>query len=352
MPAVRCPNNPIITPAEVRPSRPELEVVGAFNPGAVRFGQEVLLLVRVAERPKDVPADCVVGPRWNAHIGRPEFFTIPRDDPQLTAKDRRIFHYRGQFHTTSLSHLRLARSRDGENFQVPEGPTLFPSTAMEALGLEDPRITPIEGTFLITAKVVGCHGIAVALLRTHDFETFESLGLILQPENLDVAIFPERIGGQYVAWTRPVCSTVRAPEMWMVTSGDLIHWGNPRPVLSPRPGRWDGGRVGAGCVPIPTEHGWLEIYHAATPDNVYALGALLTDLHRPDRVLARSSEPILRPEAPYELEGFFGQVVFACGHVMEDADTAAVYYGAADECTCLARISLSEVLNQLARDGP
>ena len=43
----------------------------------------------------------------------------------------------------------------------------------------------------------------------------------------------------------------------------------------------------------------------------------------------RSREPILRPEAPYELEGFFGKVVFTCG-ALTDGDLVRVYYGAAD----------------------
>ena len=49
----RLRENPLITPADVPPSRPDYEVVGAFNPGAIKYKDEILLLLRVAERPKD-----------------------------------------------------------------------------------------------------------------------------------------------------------------------------------------------------------------------------------------------------------------------------------------------------------
>jgi len=41
------------------------------------------------------------------------------------------------------------------------------------------------------------------------------------------------------------------------------------------------------------------------------------DLDEPWRVLARSDAPIMEPLAPYELEGFFGQVIFTNGHLVD-----------------------------------
>jgi predicted GH43/DUF377 family glycosyl hydrolase len=351
MPAVRCARNPLIEPKDVKPTSPDWEVIGAFNGGVVRYGSEVLLLLRIAERPREVPSDYVAGPRWNPQKGQSEFVFVRKDTPGLDPSDPRSFWHEGRFYTTSISHLRLCRSTDGEAFDVPDTPTLFPSSPIDALGLEDARITPIDGDFLITVKVVGHHGIAVRLYRTRDFASFESLGLIFQPHNLDVVIFPERVGGLYYAWTRPVCPTVRGHQMWMASSPDLLHWGAVRPMLAPRPGQWDGGRVGASCVPICTNRGWLEIYHGATPGDVYGLGTVLTALDEPTHVLARCQKPILLPEDRCETEGFLGGVVFACGHVMEGEDTAAVYYGAADESTCLARFSVAELLDQLERKG-
>ena len=117
-------------------------------------------------------------------------------------------------------------------------------------------------------------------------------------------------------------------------------------VMTPRRGLWDGGRIGGGAVPIKTDRGWLAIYHGADEQNRYALGAVLCDLAQPARVLARSAQPLLVPEAPYEVAGFFGNVVFTCGTIVED-DTLAIFYGAADRCVCAASVSLSEVLDSL-----
>ena len=47
--------NPLITPADVKPSRDDMEVLCAFNAGATTYDGKTLLFVRVAERP--VPED-------------------------------------------------------------------------------------------------------------------------------------------------------------------------------------------------------------------------------------------------------------------------------------------------------
>ena len=56
----RLAENPLITPTDVRPSLPELEVVSVFNAAVAKVGDEVILLLRIAERPRsdiDPPPD-------------------------------------------------------------------------------------------------------------------------------------------------------------------------------------------------------------------------------------------------------------------------------------------------------
>ncbi len=91
----------------------------------------------------------------------------------------------------------------------------------------------------------------------------------------------------------------------------------------------------------------MEIYHGATKENRYCLGALLLDLNEPWRVLARSETPIMEPSTPYEKEGFFGQVIFTNGHLV-DGDHLTVYYGAADSVICAAHFSIRSILQSLA----
>ena len=78
------------------------------------------------------------------------------------------------------------------------------------------------------------------------------------------------------------------------------------------------------------------------------MGALLLDLQNPSRVLARSEEPIMEPVAGYEQTGFFGNVVFTNGHLVE-GDQVTIYYGASDEVICGAQLSIKEVLKSLGR---
>jgi predicted GH43/DUF377 family glycosyl hydrolase len=241
----------------------------------------------------------------------------------------------------------LARSTDGVHFKVEERPAMFPERHTEAFGLEDPRITRIGDTFWVTYKAVSSHGITTALAKTNDFKRFERCGVVFCPENLDVVIFPERFENRYVAWTRPVGRHIGLPTIWIARSPDLLHWGAHEPVLAPRPGCWDGARVGASCVPFRTPSGWLEIYHGADPKHRYCVGTALIDGNDPSRILARSQEPLMWPEAGYETEGFFGQVVFPCGADVREDGNLTVYYGAADESTCGATTTVNALLDHL-----
>jgi len=90
----------------------------------------------------------------------------------------------------------------------------------------------------------------------------------------------------------------------------------------------------------------LEIYHGATREHRYCLGALLLDLNDPSKVIARSQVPIMEPIMDYEKTGFFGNVVFTNGH-MVDGDKIIMYYGASDEVICGAEFSINEILSTL-----
>ena len=63
--------------------------------------------------------------------------------------------------------------------------------------------------------------------------------------------------------------------------------------------------------------------------------------------VARSREPIMEPIAEYERIGFFGNVVFTNGHVVDD-DELTIYYGASDSVICGAQFSIREILGSLS----
>lgn len=352
MTANRASENPIITPAMVLPSRPDFEVLGVFNPAVARHDGQVVLLLRVAEAPRKMSSALAAAPIFNAETGRIEIkrWQVTEKGPDVS--DPRLVVDNGRTWLTSMSHLRVARSTDGIHFDVEGLPALSAATVYESFGIEDPRITQLDGTYWITYTAVSHYGIGTGLASTTDFRTFERHGIIFPPPNRNVTIFPEKIGGLYAALHRPMPEGLGQHSIWTATSSDLKSWGNHRLVATPREGSWDDSKVGGGAAPFRVyygkEDGWLAIYHGVTGSPpTYSLGALLLNRHDPSRVRARSREPILKPEAPYEREGFFGKVVFTCG-ALTDGDLVRVYYGAADGVTAVADLSLAEILSGMA----
>jgi predicted GH43/DUF377 family glycosyl hydrolase len=116
--------------------------------------------------------------------------------------------------------------------------------------------------------------------------------------------------------------------------------------MGPRAGYWDEVKIGASAVPVKIDEGWLEVYHGADRNNRYCLGAVLLDAKNPWKIIARADKPILEPEADYEIEGFFGNVVFSCG-LLYEKDKLKIYYGVADTSIAYAEIALQDVLKTL-----
>ena len=104
-------------------------------------------------------------------------------------------------------------------------------------------------------------------------------------------------------------------------------------------------------MPFRTPQGWLEIYHGADKDNRYCLGAVLLDGDDPSCLLARSAKPLLIPEAPYELTGLLGNVVFTCGAVPEDDGTLKLYWGGADKVMCAGTAVIDELVELCLTDS-
>lgn len=346
--AKRVAQNPIITPEAVKPSEPDMEVVGAFNPGAIRYGEEVFLLLRVAERPILEDADHFVGvPVLNlnhSNSRRLEILRFPRHSPLTDLSDPRAVSYEGRIYLSSISHLRLARSRDGVHFTVDPEPTFFPETPYEEYGIEDCRITQIEDTYYITYTAVSRYGICVGLASTHDFKQFKRHGLILHHENKNVTLFPRKVNGRYVAIHRTAPSAFNGPNMWIAYSPDLLSWGDHQFLMAPRAHDWDSRRIGAGAPPIETPEGWLIVYHGVNAKDGYCAGVALLDLEVPHRVLRRSNEPLIAPIEDYEVSGFFERVVFPTGLVPMDDGRWMVYYGVADRSVAVAETTLEELL--------
>ncbi len=193
----------LLRPEDVTPSRDDFEVVGVFNPGAVRVDDEVVLLVRVAERPKERRPGFTGLPRWDPIDGLTVDWVA---DDELDVVDPRLVKRKGdgRVRLTFTSHLRVIRCGDGRAVTEITDVTFCPQVELEEFGVEDPRITLLEGVFYFTYVAVSRHGPATALGSTTNFRTFDRHGIIFCPENKDVVLFPDKVSSNFAALHRPV----------------------------------------------------------------------------------------------------------------------------------------------------
>ncbi|MFQ6615339.1 MAG: glycosidase [Fidelibacterota bacterium] len=245
-------------------------------------------------------------------------------------------HERFGPYTNSLGY---AVSMDLVNWERSDNPILEPRAPQEARGPEDPRIVELDGLFYMVycgfgGRFDGDYRLSMA--TSEDLVHWERRGVMLDEENKNGALFPERIDGRYCLLHR------RHPDIWLCFSDDLKTWEHHRKIMSPQPGTWNHKKIGIAGPPIKLEGRWLLLFHGVDSQWTYRLGAALLDYEDPGRVVARQAEPILEPELEWERNGFVPQVVFSCGTVRKD-DRIYCFYGGADTVIGVACVDSQEV---------
>ncbi|RPI66085.1 MAG: glycosidase [Ignavibacteriales bacterium] len=289
--------NPILTKEDV-----PFKVNSIFNPGAVKFNGNYLLLCRV-----EMP------------VGR--------------------------------SSLVIAESKDGFNFKINDKPILTPEDHKDFYdyviwGIEDARITSIENKYFLTYTGYSKFQPVVVLTETEDFKNFKIHGPISEPSNKDCALFPEKINNYYWKVDRPSAENRR--DIWISRSPDLIHWGGFKVLLEPERGTWESDKIGSSSTPIKTKDGWLMLYHGVRSfgtGSIYKLGVVLLDLQKPWEVKGKGREPILSPDLDYERVGDVNNVIFSNGWIIEDNGDVKIYYSGADMNICLAETNVEYLLS-------
>jgi len=165
----RSPHNPVIVPEDVKPSCDDFEVIGVFNAGVSRFEDEIVILLRVAERPINTNPDIEKAAVYDVTKRRLVKIEFLKDNPEIDFSDPRLIITPTETYLTSISHLRLARSTDGINFDIDEVPSIFPANDYETFGIEDPRISLIDGIYYISYVAVSPFGVTTCLISTKDF---------------------------------------------------------------------------------------------------------------------------------------------------------------------------------------
>jgi beta-1,2-mannobiose phosphorylase / 1,2-beta-oligomannan phosphorylase len=293
---------------------------------------------------------------------------LTRDDIPYaveTVHNAAVVKHAGEYIMLFRSHLRtgrsiigLARSADGFRFTADPAPFLVPEregpfAAYEEYGVEDPRVTRIDDTYVITYSAYSRSGVRIALAQTADFTQVEKVSLITQADHRNVVLFPERFDGLYARLDRPH-SEITPWSIWISYSPDLRFWGRSELLIKPVPYHWDEMKIGPGAPPFRTDRGWLSIYHGVfrtMAGAVYRLGAALHDLANPAKLLGVADSWILQPEDAWERTGYVPNVVFTCGAVPEPDGTVKIYWGGADTVMCAGEANVADIVD-LCLDHP
>jgi predicted GH43/DUF377 family glycosyl hydrolase len=221
---------------------------------------------------------------------------------------------------------------------------IFPVTESQSNGIEDARFVEFNDdgrkTYYATYTAYSGRAIRSELIETGDFMSFRLMPLRgAAARNKGMALFPRKIGGRYAMIARQ-----DNENLYLIYSDDLYTWDGGQAVLKPE-FPWEFVQIGNCGSPIELDEGWLLLTHGVGPVRKYSIGAALLDKNDPSKVLARSREPLLRPE-PSEREGYVPNVVYTCG-AMRHNDQIILPYAVSDTFSNFATIKVSALMRAM-----
>ena len=228
---------------------------------------------------------------------------------------------------------------------APEGDiserVIFPLTEAQANGIEDARFVEFDDdgrrTFYATYTAYDGRAIRSELMETGDFERFKMTPLTgSAARNKGMALFPRRLNGQYAMIGRQ-----DNENLYLIYSNDLYSWEEGVAILRPQ-FPWEFIQIGNCGSPIELEEGWLLLTHGVGPMRRYCIGAVLLDKQDPSRVLARSPQPLVRPEL-CERAGYVPNVVYTCG-AMRHGSRIILPYAVCDTFCTFATVEIVALL--------
>ena len=222
---------------------------------------------------------------------------------------------------------------------------IFPVTESQSNGIEDARFVEFsdddgQTTYYATFTAYSGRAIRSELIETRDFMSFRLRPLAgAAARNKGMALFPRKIGGKYAMIARQ-----DNENLYLIYSDDLYRWDGGQAILRPE-FPWEFVQIGNCGSPIELDEGWLLLTHGVGPVRKYSIGAALLDKNEPSKVLARSREPLLRPE-PSEREGYVPNVVYTCG-AMRHNDQIILPYAVSDTFSNFATIKISALMRTM-----
>jgi predicted GH43/DUF377 family glycosyl hydrolase len=221
---------------------------------------------------------------------------------------------------------------------------IFPVTETQSNGIEDARFVKFDdgdrSIYYATYTAYSGRAIRSELIETSDFISFRLSPLQgSASHNKGMALFPRRIDGKYAMIARQ-----DNENLYLIYSDDLYRWDGGQAILKPQ-FPWEFVQIGNCGSPIELDEGWLLLTHGVGPVRKYSIGAALLDKNDPLKVLARSREPLLRPE-PSEREGYVPNVVYTCG-AMRHNDQIILPYAVSDTFSNFATVKISTLLSTM-----
>lgn len=235
--------------------------------------------------------------------------------------------------------------------------------------LYDPRITVIDGELYLCLAMDTLYGLRGCIAKlSPDLQHYEIISASV-PENRNMVLFPEKIGGYYYRLERPFrCYGKNASryDIWISKSPDLRFWGESELLLRADQVPFSNDKIGPAAPPVRTKYGWLTTFHGVDIadegrgqtewelwwNKRYCGGIMLLDLEDPTKIIGMCKEPLIAPELPHESEhGFRQNVIFPGGMILEDNGEVKIYYGAADTVECVATAHVEDLV-ALCRERP
>lgn len=328
-------------------------VLGAFNPGLTRLPNgNLLMMVRIAEALKNPIVDGAIHAiRW---IGDSAYALDAHPLDRFDVSDPRHFEFTSHGRTalglTSLSWLLpVELSADGlEVVRAHYDKAIAPRADYQCYGIEDARISRIDGAYYMTVCSVSPERHATSLYTSSDGLNYDLHGLVLDHQNKDMLLFEGRVGGKFWALTRPIGASYflyprdsafeAAPSINLATSPDALHWKpHEAPFIRPLRKHATTAKVGGGAPPVLTAKGWLVLYHGVQPNEsvgAYRTFSALLDADDPTKIIRHDTDtPVLEANAdltaPLKHQLYLTDIVFTTG-IAELGDSYVVASGEAD----------------------
>jgi 4-O-beta-D-mannosyl-D-glucose phosphorylase len=275
---------------------------GAFNSGAIKWGDTYALIVRVEGN------------------DRKSFFAVaesPTGIDHFRFREYPVSFPEGENPETNRYDMRLTKHEDGWIY------------GLFCAERKDPAAAPED----LSSATASC-----GIVRTKDLLTWERLpDLKSRSQQRNVVLHPEFVNGKYALYTRPQDGFIDAG------SGGGIGWAlvdamtdaevKEEKIINVRQYHTiKEVKNGEGPPPLKTGKGWLHLAHgvrACAAGLRYVLYLYMTDLEDPAKVIAEPAGHFMAPEDD-ERVGDVSNVLFSNGWIADADGTVYIYYASSD----------------------